>query len=342
MLGVDILTSYINNLNNKNFSSNEPLVKEYLCDSKNFSATTSLDEGLEFSDICFIIVDTPSGAYEAYDHSKLSKLLSNINQRKVKNKHIVICCTIFPGYIRTVASLLLKDCENITISYNPEFISLGSIITNFENPDMILIGEYSKEAGDRIEEIYHRVCKNNPIIMRMSPESAEITKLAINCFITTKIAYANMIADIADETIGANKYDILKAVGADSRIGSKYLKPGYGFGGPCFPRDNRALGNYAEQIGIQPILPRATDMMNKLHAHYMAQSLSKMSKLAYVFEDVNYKDNCPVIIIEESQKLAVAEILAKKGYRVIIKDRPEVINLVQEKYGSLFAYEIIQ
>ena len=90
----------------------------------------------------------------------------------------------------------------------------------------------------------------------MSPDSAEITKLAINCFITTKIAYANMIGDIADQTPGADKFEILKAVGGDKRIGGLYLKPGYGFGGPCFPRDNRALGSYAQQVGIDPIIPR--------------------------------------------------------------------------------------
>lgn len=77
------------------------------------------------------------------------------------------------------------------------------------------------------------------------PPSAEITKLAVNCFVTMKVSYANMIGDIADATPGADKNHILQAVGADSRVGTKYLRPGYGFGGPCFPRDNRALGGYA-------------------------------------------------------------------------------------------------
>jgi len=237
--------------------------------------------------------------------------------------------------------LLLQDCENTSISYNPEFIAQGSIIHDFENPDMVLIGEGSTEAGDKLESIYRKVCRNEPKFARMNAESAEVTKLAINCFLTTKIAYANMVGDIADQTNGADKFDILNAVGLDSRIGSKYLKPGYGFGGPCFPRDNRALGAYAEQVGIKPIIPCATDAANKEHARYMAESLAQTRRERYVFEDVNYKDNCSVIIIEESQKLSVAEILAKKGCKVLIKDRAELIHEVQGKYGFLFDYEIV-
>ena len=82
----------------------------------------------------------------------------------------------------------------------------------------------------------------------MSPESAEICKLALYCFITTKISFANMIGALADVTDAADKFDILRCVGDDQRVGPKCLRPGYGFGGPCFPRDNRALGAYARSV----------------------------------------------------------------------------------------------
>ena len=258
----------------------------------------------------------------------------------MQNKHIVIGCTVFPGYIRTVGKFLLRDCPNTTLSYNPEFIAQGNIIYGLQNPDMILIGEGSSEIGDRLEVLYRRVCKNDPKICRMSPDSAEITKLAINCFITTKIAYANMIGDIADSTPGADKFAILKAVGGDKRIGALCLKPGYGFGGPCFPRDNRALGSYAQQIGIEPIIPEATDAANKLHAQYMIEQLLAENRDEYVFESVTYKDNCAVPIIEESQKLVIAHALAKHGKRVVIVDSPTIIAEVQQAFGNIFEYHI--
>lgn len=343
VLGVDVSPDYVAKLNNKTLTSPEPGVDDLLKKSVNFRATCSLDEALEFSDLYFIIIATPStNKVEAYDHSALSKLLSNINKRQVKNKHIVIGCTIFPGYIRQVASFLLRDCENTTLSYNPEFIAQGNIIYGFQHPDMVLIGEGSSEAGDRLEAMYHRCCKNTPAICRMSPESAEITKLAVNCFITTKIAYANMIGDIADRTPSADKFTILKAVGKDLRIGSKCLIPGYGFGGPCFPRDNRALGSYAQTLGIHPIIPQATDASNALHAQLMIEQCMESDQNEYIFEEVNYKPNCPVVILEESQKLVVASTLAKNGKRVIIRDNASVIAQVQEEFGNLFEYEITQ
>jgi len=340
VLGVDINSNYVASINSKTFRSPEPGVNEMLAQSVNFRATDSFEEGLNFSDIYYIMVDTPSTpSKEAYDHSKLGKVLSVINKHKVKNKHIVIGCTIFPGYIRTVGKFLIRDCENTTLSYNPEFIAQGTIIHGLENPDIVLIGEGSPEAGARLDEIYRRTCKNNPKICRMSPDSAEITKLAINCFVTTKIAYANMIGDIADQTPGADKFAILQAVGGDKRVGSLYLKPGYGFGGPCFPRDNRALGSYAQLVGIEPIIPRATDASNALHTQYMIDQLLAENRDEYVFESVTYKDNCPVPIIEESQKLIIAAALAKQGKHVIIIDIPVVIKEVQEAYGNIFEYK---
>ena len=249
VVGIDINQEYVTSLNNKTFNSLEPHVNNLLQKSKHFRATCSLDEGLEYADIYYIMVDTPTTrAKEAYDHKNVNRVLAEINKRKVAHKHIVIGCTVFPGYIRNMGKDLLKDCINTTLSYNPEFIAQGNIVYGLQNPDIVLIGTESQEAGDAIEELYHNICLNNPKICRMSPDSAEITKLALNCFITTKIAYANMVGDIADKTPGADKYDILNAIGGDRRIGSLCLKPGYGFGGPCFPRDNRAFGCYAETL----------------------------------------------------------------------------------------------
>lgn len=341
VVGVDIFQSYVDSINNKTLKTSEPFVEEYLRQSNNLTATMSLDDAINHSDILFILVATPTGSGDkSYDHSHLSKVLSDLNKRKIKNKHIIIGCTVLPGYINNVARSIISDCENTTINYNPEFIAQGSIIKNFESPDIVLIGEETVESGNTIENIYKKIYSNHqPKYCRMSAESAEITKLSINCFITTKIAFANTIKDIADKTKNANANDILHAVGHDDRIGTKCLKPGYGFGGPCFPRDNRALGNYAKSIGIEPIIPLATDESNKYHARNMANLLIDENKQFYVFEDVAYKDNCPVPIIEESQKLEVAKFLVKNGKNVIIRDKNSIIDAVKLEYGNLFQYE---
>merc|ERR1719253_1400888 len=101
--------------------------------------------------------------------------------------------------------------------------------------EVVLIGEGSKEVGDILQAVYEESTTSSPRICRMSPQSAEIMKLSLNCFVTTKIAFANMVGDIADSTPGADKDAILAAIGADARVGPKCFKPGFGFGGPCFP-----------------------------------------------------------------------------------------------------------
>lgn len=341
VLGVDVVQAYVDNINKRTVKNPEPKVEEYLKSAKQFKATMSIDDALSHSNVIYILVATPTGVGEkSYDHSHLSRVLFEINKRKVKDKHIVIGCTVLPGYIRNTGRFLIRDCVNCTLNYNPEFIAQGAIIHGFENPDMVLIGEENKAAGDIIESIYHRCVKNKPYIARMSAESAEITKLSLNCFVTTKIAYANTIADIANSTPNANALDILKAVGHDSRVGTKCILPGYGFGGPCFPRDNRALGNYAKSIGINPIIPLATDESNNYHATVMAKAFLEQNLDVYVFDDVAYKEKCAVPIIEESQKLVVAWQLRKAGKRVIIKDRAIIIEEVQKEFGAIFEYEI--
>lgn len=351
VVGVDISPDYVSKINSKTLESTEPQVEKMLQESKNFHATTSLEEALEFSDLVLIYVATPStGGETFYDHTTLGKILMQINKHRVKNKHIVIGCTVIPGYIREVGNTLLKDCENTSLSYNPEFIAQGNIVSDMFSPDFILIGEGSKEAGDRLQEVYETLHNNSSIvsgensyvpIRRMSPASAEITKLSVNCFVTTKISFANMIGDVSDKTPGANKNDILTAVGSDNRIGSKYLKSGYSYGGPCFPRDNRALGGYIEKLGIDPLIPKATDEMNKLHTKFQAQQLLDSGIDEYTINGVGYKEPCTVPIIEESHKLVIGRILAEKGVKVVARDTKLLLDAVRLKFGDLFEYKEI-
>ena len=115
------------------------------------------------------------------------QVLMEINARKVANKHIVIGCTIIPGYIEETGKFLIQDCTNTSLSYHPEFIAQGDIMNGTLNPDMALIGEGSKAAGDVLEEMNLRMTIKKPVICRMSPASAEITKLSINCYVTMKV-----------------------------------------------------------------------------------------------------------------------------------------------------------
>jgi UDPglucose 6-dehydrogenase len=336
--GVDVSEEYVNLLNTKKFYSPEPGVSDMLAQSKSFSTGTDISWLLnnQVEDI-FIMVATPSLSDGTYDHSQIERITEELmGQGKREHLiHLYLGCTTMPGYCNALADKL--EQYNYTVSYNPEFIAQGSIIHDQQYPDQVLIGEADEQTGNRLEEIYRNMVKNKPVFCRMDRLSAEITKLATNCFLTTKISFANSIGDLALKS-GADYEKILKAVGADSRIGGKYLNYGFGFGGPCFPRDNRALDAFAKVQDYPLLISEATDEVNKIHLQFQFQQyLEKYSQSESIkFDYVSYKKGS--VIIEESQQLALAVKLAKAGRKVIVSDRPEVKEEVEKKYPGLFEF----
>lgn len=336
--GIDVSEEYVNLLNTKKLNSSEPQVNEMLAASSAFMAATDMaviiNEGIE--DV-FITVATPSLADGTYDHTQVEKVTDELAVFGKRNKtvHLYVGCTTMPGYCDKLAAKMQP--YNYTVSYNPEFIAQGSIIHNQQYPDQVLVGEANEEAGDRLENIYKKMVQNSPVFCRMDRMSAEIAKLATNCFLTTKISFANSIGDLAIRS-GADHEKILSAIGADSRIGSKYLNYGFGFGGPCFPRDNRALGVFALQKDYTLFISQATDKVNESHLEFQYRNyLEKYNENDPIYFDyISYKKGS--VIIEESQQLALAVKLAKAGRKVIVSDRKEVKEEVEKKYPGLFEF----
>lgn len=338
VLGLDIFPDYVHALNTKTYISSEPFYNELLQGSTHFKATTNFQEAIDFSDLIFILVQTPnSGGERFYDHSILSRVLEKINHYRPKNKNIIIGCTIMPTYIDQVGNDLIKDCQDSFLSYNPEFVAQGEIIHGFKNPDIILVGTLNDKLKPKITHMYRKVCENEPAFCFMKPLEAEITKISLNGFLTTKISFANMIYDLCD-TLGANQDVVLNAIGTDSRIGKKYFRSGYSFGGPCFPRDTKALKQIMDQNSIFSDILKGTTEFNEWHCEYQTEKLLSLHQDEYIFENVSYK-NCQIPIIEESAKLKIAKNLVKKGKRVIIKDNDKIISEVKKEFGNIFTYK---
>ena len=329
--GVDKNSEYIEKLKQGSFNSKEDYVNEYLT-KYGFKYSTNIEDALS-CDVIFVVVQTPSTNDFKYDHSIIERIKDELIQRgKSSNrKDLIINCTTFPGY----CDGLQKDLDpyNYRVSYNPEFIAQGTIIRDQQYCDNVLIGQADEFAGNLIKEIYDSFVLSTPIYNTMSLTEAEITKLSVNCFLTTKISYANMIGDISIR-YNANPDTILKAVGTDSRIGGKYLKPGFGFGGPCFPRDNRALAKCAEEVGIDAIISKATDEMNKSHLenqiNFIKENYSKEDVIE--IEYLTFKKESDSF--QESQQLEFAKRLQLEGFRVRVKDeREEIVKIAKDKYG---------
>jgi nucleotide sugar dehydrogenase len=340
VVGVDIDPSYAASINNKTFTSPEPNVNEYLRASSNFTTTTILERALD-NDILFIVLQTPSSSIGTYDQNYIDRVTDEIVSfgKPKTHKYLVISSTTTPKYCEALNSKMIPF--NYEVIYNPEFIAQGSIIHDQQEPDIVLIGESNIAGGNIVKNIYQKLCVNNPPMCHMSLTEAEITKIALNCFVTTKIAYANTVGDLAIR-MGCNPDVILKTIGTDTRVGSKCLKYGFGYGGPCFPRDNRAFGVVCEMNGVNPHISYATDKSNQSH---LIQQLMNFSRKPYdtnkmvTIRGVSYKEGS--VILEESQKLKFAIGLVDMGYSVMIEDRAEVIRELRQKYGNKFTYTII-
>ncbi len=338
VLGVDVDQAYVDSINEKTLKSPEPNVEKFLKESKNFTATTDLKAALEHSEFIYVVVATPSLKNGHYDHSQIDSLVDKMQTfgTQSKTKNLVICCTTMPEYCDQVADKI-QD-YNYTVSYNPEFIAQGSILRDQASPDIVLIGEANEEVGKEIANHYVQMTNNVPKICKMSRTEAEITKISLNSFLTTKITFANMVGDVVKRA-GYEPDRVLAAIGSDTRVGNKYLKHGYGYGGPCFPRDNRAFSAYAKSRYIFPLLPSAVDDYNSLHLSYQVDDFVAKNSVdePVVLTQLTYKPG--TTILEESQQLRFAVHLARRGYNVIIREDPRVIKEIKEKHGMLFEYE---
>jgi UDPglucose 6-dehydrogenase len=339
---------YVFNLNNNICITNEPLIQKMLFEVSKFSATTSNIEIIKNCDIIFTFVATPSTTDGSYDTSAVFEVANDFFESSkqdisVFNKKFIVGCTTNPGDVEQVQKKL--SMFSIQVAYNPEFIAQGEIVKGLEESDIVLIGTEYQELANELISIYSKI-QTTPVNAHvMSCKAAEITKIGINCFLTTKISYANMMGDILTKSNLSNEIDsVLKAVGGDSRVGNKYMKYGFGFGGPCLPRDNRALGHYAKELGMELNLPFTVDEFNKEHASFLKDFFIKQNPdktNPFVMNYITYKRGTD--ILEESQQFKLCLDLLDEGYYLNVIEidavSKQLQSLSEEHNGRLKFYK---
>lgn len=321
VIGVDIREDYITGLAAGEIPFHEKGLPELLKETRqNLSFATSTAEAVKKSIATFIIVPTPSNPDGAFSNNHLLEVLKETGSAlaEIKHFHIVnIVSTVMPNSSQDLFIPLLEELsgkkagDDFGLAYNPEFIAIGSVIENFLNPDLVLIGASDQRTGDKLEEIYTKTCSNSPYMAHTSLINAEITKLALNCYCTMKISFANNLAAICDTIPNANAGKICEIIGQDSRVGEKYIKPGLGFGGPCFPRDNEAFIRFIEHnkgtSDLQQAVVKINNTQPKRFAEKIAQAAEKYGpKVALL--GLAYKPN--TYLTERSQALDIANYLA--------------------------------
>src|SRR6267143_154513 len=308
----------------------EPGLEELLRESGGrISPSRDIEGAVRGSDATFVVVATPSepdGGFSLRYALPSCEAIGRALATKKTFHLVVLTSTVMPGSTGGAIKAALerasgKRCGvDFGLCYSPEFIALGTVIRDFYYPDFLLIGESEPRSGEILSEIYKSNCKNSPAIARMNWINAEITKLAVNTYITTKISYANMLARLCEKLPEADVNVVTDALGLDTRIGSKYLKGAVSYGGPCFPRDNRALAALAASVGASSGMAEATDIFNRAQI----KSLAGLVKCHYSGDGaigilgLTYKPDTDVV--EESFGLLLAQELSAANLPVIVYD----------------------
>jgi UDPglucose 6-dehydrogenase len=351
VVGVDLNKDFVDAINAGRAPVVEPLLQEKITASgRRLRATQDFKDALVSSDFTLLIVPTPSqpnGHFSnKYMESALVELAKAMKETQKKGHLFVMTSTVSPGTCEKVFIPLIESVSGMKLNvdfgvcYNPEFIALGSVVKDFLNPDMVLIGESEKKWGEMLQEAYERACENKPYFARMSLVSAEITKISLNSYVTMKITFANTLANICERIPGSNVDHITKALGADKRISPYYLKGGISFGGPCFPRDNRAFAAFAADYGLDAKQAKTTDQVNYDQVQHLVGKVMKVvqeKKAASVsILGLAYKPDTPVIEESPSVKI-IHELLKQGGVRVVVYD-PLAMENVRAEIGDVVTY----
>lgn len=343
VVGYDINSGLINNLRLKNVFIKEKKIQNLLENNySNIEFTSDAKKVVEDTNISFIIVPTPSKNDGSFSTVYIEEVINKMSfyLKKKQKKHIfVITSTISPGTIEKIIKPLLeirthkKIGKQIGICYSPELIALGSVVENLIHPDFIFIGESDVQSGNTVEIMRKKVCVNKPNIIHTTWVNAELIKLLLNSYITTKISFANMIARICEKTPEANADVISSALGLDSRIGPKYIKGGLAYGGPCFPRDNRALSRYVKDIKSVPSIPVTVDYFNKIQHSELKKIIKKYSSTKEIVGILGLSYKPDTDVIDESAAIFLIKELIKAKTKVVVFD-PKAMDNTKKILGK--------
>jgi UDPglucose 6-dehydrogenase len=309
----------IRDLSNKISPYIEPLTSKYLkIYSKKITLENNYDNLIKNSQITHLVLPTPSLIDNSFSNEYLLECLDKLSKSllKYKNKsHIInITSTVMPGSCQEVFRIFLeskglKNEKDFIITYNPHFIAQGTTIKNLENPDFILIGSDSKK-GKKLVSFYKKIYKNKVKISLLRTKEAEIVKISINSYITTKITFSNFISEVCENTKNVDASLVLNAIGRDHRIGNSYLGVGTKYSGPCFPRDNKAL-HYFTKDKIKNSLPKFIDKINNSQTKRITRMLKKiiskerLKKFTIGIFGLTYKDKTSIIDDSQSYDLII-------------------------------------
>ena len=312
------------------------------------SFTTDIENAVKESEVIFIAVGTPPNHDGSANLSQIEEVAKEIARYINEYKVIVNKSTVPVGTVSRIKKIIAENQnrslrvtkESTTIPShviarseatrqsqiepipfdvvsNPEFLREGSAVQDFTHPDKIVIGTENKRALKKMQEIYRPLYLIDTPFVITNPETAELIKYACNAFLATKITFINEIANLCDR-VGADVHQIAKAMGLDGRISSKFLHPGPGYGGSCFPKDTRALCNIAEKFGYEfkslKSVVSANNRQRKLMVEKIKCSLGELKEKQIGVLGLAFKQNTDDI--RESSSIDMIKLLLNEGAKI--------------------------
>jgi UDPglucose 6-dehydrogenase len=346
VIGCDPVVEIVDAINARRHITAEPGVAERIAqlDQSGLRATSSAEDAVLNSDASIVIVPTPSNVLGGFSLKYVLRVCEQIGAalRRKKDEHTVsIASTVLPGASECSIIPALEAAsgrcvgEGLGYCYNPWFIALGEVVKGMETPDYALIGESDQKSGDRIEALHKSMIRNDAPVVRMKLIEAEISKIACNTHETMRVSFANMLFSLCAEVPGA---DVDKITGALSyRLGRRFFKGAVPYGGPCWPRDNRALAVFMDAVGVPSLMPRTIDESNAEHGQFLLRKVLSETRVGEVVGllGLSYKPGTPVV--ERSFGVDLAGWLAAEGRKVIGWD-PLAAEEARKVLGEVIAY----
>lgn len=333
VVGVDINPETVAQVNRGQAPVYEPGLDEMISANRSrLRATTDHEDAVLSSDLTFILVPTPSDSNGVLSLEYVKAAARSVG-RALAHKdvyHVVVVeSTVLPGSTEFGILPILEEesgkrCgQDFGLCHVPEFVALGTVLRDMLQPNYVVIGEHDQRAGALLESVYRRYFQNDPPIWRMNIVNAELVKIALNAYVTTKISFANTLAEVCERLPGGDVDAVTQAVGSDPRVGSKYFTGGLSFGGPCFPRDTRSFAVVLRGVGVEPLQIEATDTQNRTVAprvvRYVESALSEYGDSGMVAVlGLAFKPG--TVYLGDSPGMDIASALIRKGHDVIVYD----------------------
>ena len=349
VIGIDKNKNIINLLNENKVPFYEEGLENNLKESKDKIKYTSDYNGImDKSDISIMLVNTQIG--DTYSSKYVVSALTDLcNELKSSDKpyHLfILSSTVLPGEIENKLIPLVEKITKRKVNngfgfcYVPDIVKLGSVIKDFENPDVTIIGKSDDYAGKLTKEIYQNIPKNEPPIVEMSLTEAEVSKVSLNAYLVTKISFANFLSNLCEKMDDVNVDNVTNAIGFHKPISPYFLKGGLSFGGTCFPRDTWAFIELSKQFGLEATQLIATDEINKNQDTNLYKKVNSFDKKNISILGLSFKPHSPVITESPSIKL-IENLIIRNFYcndtTINVYD-PLCLDEVKKKFGNQINY----